>query len=97
PAETFDVLALLSGPEPQRTALENILIPQLMESGLNFRVVRGLPLDERTTHDHRIVNYMEAELLRECIQSASLVIARSGYSTMMDLQALGKKAVFVPT
>jgi UDP-N-acetylglucosamine:LPS N-acetylglucosamine transferase len=36
-------------------------------------------------------------LLEAAIRSSALVVARSGYSTIMDLIALGKRAVFVPT
>jgi uncharacterized protein (TIGR00661 family) len=92
----YDVIAVLSGPEPQRTALEEIVVPQLRRSALRFRVVRGLPAAP-DSQDEKIVNFLPSGQLQAALESSALVIARSGYSTVMDLTALGKKAVFIPT
>jgi UDP-N-acetylglucosamine:LPS N-acetylglucosamine transferase len=43
------------------------------------------------------VNHLNTHDLEEAILSSEIVIARSGYSTVMDLFTLGKKAIFVPT
>lgn len=93
----YDVIAVLSGPEPQRTILENILLPQLMDSHLSYRVVRGLPLLTSARTDHRIVDFLASAELQEELMAADLVIARSGFSTVMDMQALSRKVVFIPT
>lgn len=93
----YDVVAIFSGPEPQRTLLENIILPQLKASALRYRVVRGLPADKTPQPDDRIVNFLSSNELQECIEAADLIIARSGYSTVMDMNALGKKVVFIPT
>ena len=94
----FDVLAIFSGPEPQRTILENIVVPQLESSLLTYRVVRGLPtLNNHSSDDTHIVNFLSSDELQECIESSQLVIARSGFSTVMDMASLGKNAVFIPT
>lgn len=92
----YDVLAVMSGPEPQRSELERQLLPQLRSSNLRFRLVRGLPSAE-FPNDGEVVNFLASEEMQEHIESAALIIARSGYSTVMDLMALGKKAVFIPT
>ncbi len=97
PETSLDVLAILSGPEPQRSTFENALVPQLVSSSLAFRLVRGLASDGEEPEDTRIVNVMTSADLQELIASAAIVVARSGYSTVMDMQALGKKAIFVPT
>jgi UDP-N-acetylglucosamine transferase subunit ALG13 len=97
----YDILVLLSGPEPQRTLLEKKLSAQLSGmSSLRTCFVRGIPggesavegLEGVTVHAH-----LQAEALEELIQSSSLVISRPGYSTVMDLARLGKKALFIPT
>lgn len=93
----YDVVAIFSGPEPQRTILENMVVPQLKASALRYRVVRGLPAVKTPQPDDRIVNFLSSQELQECIEAADLIIARSGYSTVMDMNALGKKAVFIPT
>ena len=41
--------------------------------------------------------YLAKDELKSVILSSALVICRSGYSSIMDLQALGAKALFVPT
>lgn len=94
----YDVLAIFSGPEPQRSLLEDIVYLQLKNSNLNYFVVRGMLSDEDNIDDARVVNYMTSEQLEQTIRSAEVVIARSGYSTVMDLAALQKKKViFLPT
>jgi uncharacterized protein (TIGR00661 family) len=97
PARKYDLLVVLSGPEPQRTALERILIPQLKTSNLEFIVIRGLPDEKSKDPDDRILNFLASDHLQDYIEAADLIIARSGYSTVMDMSALGKKAVFIPT
>ena len=93
----YNVIAVLSGPEPQRTLLERAIVPQLRTSGLKYVVVRGLPSAEPSENEDGIVNFLGARDLGEYIASSEIVIARSGYSTVMDLMALGSKAIFVPT
>jgi hypothetical protein len=96
----YDVLALLSGPEPQRSVLENIIKKQLFEYEGTSIIVRGKPTgsSEITTMGRvSIVDFLDTAALNEVIAQSNLVIARSGYSTIMDLAKLGKKAVFIPT
>lgn len=93
----YDVVAVFSGPEPQRTVLESIVMEQLKKSGLNYRAVRGLPAISNQPADGRISNFLPSDRLQQELEAADLVIARSGFSTVMDLQALGKKAIFIPT
>jgi Glycosyltransferase family 28 C-terminal domain len=103
----FDVLVLLSGPEPQRTILEKMILEQAAGGGIDgeageykIAVVRGLPGGGKLVdappsvvlHDH-----LPAAELESLICRSSLVLARSGYSTVMDLATLGKKAVYIPT
>lgn len=92
----YDVLAVMSGPEPQRSELERKLLPQLRSSGLRFRLVRGLP-SAGSTNDGAVVNFLASEEMQDHMESSALILARSGYSTVMDLMALGKNAVFIPT
>lgn len=97
PAIDRDVIFVLSGPEPQRSALEKIIAPQLEASGLRYLVVRGLPAEKKMRAGSRMVNFLPAEALQAEIERSEVVIARSGYSTVMDMHALGKKVIFIPT
>lgn len=95
-----DILVLISGPEPQRTRFEKIVLSQLEDFNGTAMAVLGTPekhIDEKNPKGHRIVSHLGANELEEAMAQSSLIISRSGYSTIMDLSVLGKKAVFVPT
>ncbi len=92
----FDVLCIFSGPEPQRSILEEIVMSQLPSSGLKYFVVRGV-FSSSLIEDNHVVNFLTTEKLQEAIEQSEIIIARSGFSTVMDLAALGKKAIFIPT
>ena len=93
------LLILLSGPEPQRTMLSDKL--WLQACGLKIQVafvegdasaVRGdVPVHIR--HFPRVAG----AALQDLLERASLVVCRSGYSTLMDLLLLRKKAILIPT
>lgn len=93
------VVAMVSGPEPQRSVFAERLRGQLAASGEKSLLVLGLPgeMDRRVEGNLEIVNHLPAGELEAALRSADLVIGRSGYSTIMDMIALGRKAAFVPT
>lgn len=95
-----NLLVLLSGPEPQRTLLEEKLLIELKNYKGKVLFVRGV-LDNssnlRVSNNFKIVNYLLSKNLEKAINQSEIVIARSGYSTIMDLAICGKKAFFIPT
>jgi UDP-N-acetylglucosamine transferase subunit ALG13 len=99
----YDVAIVLSGPEPQRTALEVKILAQMKESifsHYHFVLVRGVTDGKNldfTLKNLEIHNYLTSRDLNQKIGESSLLIARSGYSTIMDLVALGTKAILIPT
>lgn len=95
-----DLLILLSGPEPQRTIFENILLKQLQNNAFAVILVRGLPLEKKeitAPGNLKIINHLSACELSTYIQQSKWILARAGYSTIMDLATLQKKAILVPT
>lgn len=92
----FDVVAIFSGPEPQRTFLEEKVVPQLRASGLRYLVVRGIFSSAPPPAPHQ-VNFLTSQELQRVIEGSDLIVARSGYSTVMDMAALRKKVIFIPT
>ncbi|MFZ5970648.1 MAG: glycosyltransferase [Bacteroidota bacterium] len=100
PAEgkVYDVVAILSGPEPQRTVFEELLRTQLVASGLKYLMILGKPQEDAdpSSRPHEKAHLQATELAR-VIEQAKLVICRSGYSTIMDLAALRARVFFVPT
>lgn len=99
----FDLLLLLSGPEPQRTLFEEKLLEVLVGSGLKVAVVRGLPEEQNELNKHPSLNefvwfnHLNAINLNELISQSKNIICRSGYSTLMDLAVLNRTAILVPT
>lgn len=94
------LLVLLSGPEPQRTILEELVLGQLTEYKEPVVVVRGLPGAANTPEvpaHIRVFNHLPAADLQQVIEDAHLVIARCGYSTVMDLMTLQKRSILIPT
>jgi UDP-N-acetylglucosamine transferase subunit ALG13 len=94
------LLIILSGPEPQRSIFERLLLQQAKDYGGTVILVRGLPLCETTPAapgNCTVLNHVPAERLHELICSAALVISRCGYTTVMDLLKLNKKCILVPT
>ena len=96
----FDLLCIFSGPEPQRTVLEKIVINQVNTSGLRIAIVRGLPPHEKQDSLNvkaHVLSFASSAALQELLNVSDVVLARSGFSTVMDLAKLGKKAIFIPT
>ena len=94
------ILLLLSGPEPQRTLLEEKLIEQAKKIEELFVCIRGLPSEVNKKTDQkniRFINHVNATELSNFIQESKLVVCRTGYSTVMDLIKLQKKALMIPT
>jgi predicted glycosyltransferase len=94
------VLVMLSGPEPQRSILERKLNAQLEKLNYPCLFVRGLPRNKNTIHPRkniRFVNHLPSAELAKAIAAAKFVICRSGYSSIMDLIRMNKKALLIPT
>lgn len=99
PAENIDLLVILSGPEPQRTILENIIIRELITYAGSVVLVRGisdgasLPAFKKVT----ILNSASSSILNSLIVSANIVVCRSGYTSVMDILKLRKRSILIPT
>jgi uncharacterized protein (TIGR00661 family) len=95
------IVGIISGPEPQRELFEKILLKELKKTNQPCIVLQGLPTQkEKERRDGNIISLAHASTqeFQWIISKADVIIARSGYSTLMDLQALEKKRViFVPT
>lgn len=96
--KTIDILVILSGPEPQRSMLEKILLQKLQNTDKSVCMVRGVSGDSTTiTGNISIVDFVHSTKLQLLIEQSTLIIARSGYSTIMDLEVTGGNVVFIPT
>ena len=96
----YDYLVILSGPEPQRTLLESKLFLALKHSTKRTLLIKGvIEAEQKTTTLKNITcyNYMTSSELERAINESHIIIARSGYTTIMDLAKMNKKAFFIPT
>jgi hypothetical protein len=98
--EDGSLLALLSGVEPQRSILSKQLWQNVCAYNRKVVFVEGNAdasgPDVIPSHITYLKQITRKDLL-PIMQQASLVIARSGYSTIMDLALLNKKAILIPT
>lgn len=96
----YDVAVVLSGPEPQRSILEQRLLEQAMFMPHKFIFVQGKTLT-KTHHfvsdNVEMVSYLTSQDLNDVLMSSKVVVSRSGYSSIMDLAGLSKKAILIPT
>lgn len=93
-------LVLLSGPEPQRSILEKLLLQALKAVKHPAMLVRGLPLASSTLSVPpycKAVNYLPAKELQLLFAQSEYIISRSGYTSVMEILALGKKSILIPT
>lgn len=101
PNPIFSVAVVLSGPEPQRTILEQILMEQALGLPHKFVFVKGNPrvLEHHIVAENvEVVSYLTSPDLNELLRKSEVVVCRAGYSSLMDLAILGnKKAILIPT
>lgn len=107
--EIRKVLAILSGPEPQRTILEEKILKQAQKLEYDFTIVRGVGSEQSANENSslishiredsaiKILDYADSLELEKLIDENDLVICRSGYSSVMDLLVKGKKTIMIPT
>lgn len=97
----YDLAIILSGPEPQRTVFEELILRDLGTVAGNIILVRGLPggpsLKTNFPASVEIKDHLTGGELNRVILQSRLIVSRSGYSTIMDLVKLQQKAVLVPT
>jgi len=93
------VLCIVSGPEPQRAFFEKSLICQLQQIPYDSVLLRGVPGNNNRVQKGRCIIYdhTDSHNFSRLISSASLIVCRPGYSSLMDLSAFGSKALLVPT
>ncbi len=93
-------LGIVSGPEPQRTLLENILWQQGNDLDIPFVIAAGLPDDKlynKITSRGYLYHHLNGSDLKTQINKAEYIICRGGYTTLMELIPFKKKLIFIPT
>jgi hypothetical protein len=95
-----EILAILSGPEPQRTLFSEIIQKEAKKTTKNIWLVEGKTEKQEVISVGNLtrITYLDAADLQKAFAFAPIVISRSGYSSLMDYHFLKlKKIVLVPT
>ena len=96
----YDLMVLLSGPEPQRTILEEKIIIELENYSKKVVFIKGVVEKIQKKEEKGNVtfyNFMNSDEIETTFNQSSHILCRSGYTTVMDLAKLNKKAFFIPT
>ena len=95
----IDYLISISGPEPQRTMLEEKILPQIDDLKGTIVITLGKTenMDKLSSKNIETYSFLTKEKREEFLNRAKLVVSRSGYSTILDLAVIGTKALMTPT
>ncbi len=100
-AKLYDLVIMLSGPEPQRTNLEKLFLDEILPGTIKkILFIRGMPESLQTLPNRENIifyNHVKSEILSEILCAAKMVVCRGGYSTVMDLVALQVNALLIAT
>ena len=93
------LVILLSGPEPQRSILSDLLWPQVCTMGLPAIFIEGKATASIRTDTNRVKwhSLLAGRELQSVLEAASYVVCRGGYTTLMDAAVLGLKLIIIPT
>lgn len=96
----YDLMVILSGPEPQRSLLEQKLTDEMNRFNGKVVFIKGVIEKKQikeTIGNVTYYNFMTTRQLEQAFNESEHILCRSGYTTIMDLAKLGKKAFFIPT
>jgi UDP-N-acetylglucosamine:LPS N-acetylglucosamine transferase len=98
--EDGPILVLISGPEPQRTEFSKMLWQHVMRHDGPVIFAEGSEAATAPAYIPAHISYhkrMDGPALSDALMNASIVVCRSGYSTLMDLRAMNKRGIVIPT
>ena len=98
----YHTLFLLSGPEPQRTIFEQIILTETaLYPNESFLLIRGCfnptPLKIKIPKNTSMIDHVNASELWSLLFQAQSIVCRSGYTSVMELVGLNLPLIFVPT
>ena len=96
----YDYCILLSGPEPQRTMLEQKIISGVTSINGKILLVRGKPgsTEMLTVPENvEVKNHLPTAELQKALLQSEIIVCRGGYTSVMELLSLKKKMLVIPT
>ena len=94
-----DVLIILSGPEPQRSLFEELIVQRYTNNNLSVILLRAQP-DEKKLIKNGCITFLphcNSSTYLHLLNKSKQIVCRSGYSTLMDLVYVKRKAILIPT
>jgi hypothetical protein len=97
-AGNWNRVGMVSGPEPHRSLMESALRKWILADSAPGLLIAGRPGGNIEQEDNLTVwpNPSQEELA-SALRGATTIVCRSGYSSLLDLAALGRSAILVPT
>jgi UDP:flavonoid glycosyltransferase YjiC (YdhE family) len=90
--------AVLGGPEPQRTVLEEKVLKVFAAMEGEKILFRGSQKDRILPGSRpEVVNFGDGHEMSQALEESEVVLARSGFSSIADLIALGCRGILIPT
>ena len=80
--------------------MEEKLLLEFKDTDKRIIFVRGVVEEVQTKgtiNNITLYNYLSGKDLEEAINKSEVILSRSGYTTLMDIAKLKKKAFFIPT
>lgn len=95
----YDFLIILSGPEPHRTHLKKVLLKQFTNTSYKIAFLEGKPeqKNQQKTKNSTFFSHLNTVEMQKIIEQSKYIICRAGYSSIMDMVRLQKKAFLIPT
>lgn len=93
-------LAIISGPEPQRSIFQDKIWKEGNQMQVPFQVIAGTanqPENHASSVTGSISPHLGGPALASAIQNATYIVSRGGYTSLMELIPFGKKLILIPT
>lgn len=98
---TPDILIILSGPEPQKSLLKNLLVQLLINTEFRVVIIGAEPTnpanEAKETANLTFYSHLSQHFFKQLIEQTPLIISRSGYTSIMDFWHLHRTALLIPT
>ena len=92
----YDYLIIVSGPNPENSLFLGEIERLVCNSDLKFAIVSTVQSSNELSQIDYFYNSTTLEL-NAVLNSSDVVISKSGYTTLMELSVLNKKAILIPT
>ena len=95
----YTLCFILSGPEPQRSIFESIIMESIEGMEEKIVIILGKTEEKNIIYKNNltIISSSNTSEINKYILESEIIISRSGYSTIMDLHKMQSNAILVPT